>query len=112
MSFVNIFAQAAAATGGPGMGAFLFQIVLIIGIFYFVLIRPQQRERKKHEESLRALKKGDRVITAGGIIAEIVHMPSVTDDAIKMEDPITVKSGESKLIVERGRIARVIVPTP
>jgi preprotein translocase subunit YajC len=52
------------------------------------------------------------VVTAGGIIAEIVHMPSVNDDAITMEDPITVKSGESKLIVERGRIARVIVPTP
>jgi preprotein translocase subunit YajC len=112
MSFTHIFAQAAAPAGGPGMGAFLFQIAAIIGIFYFVLIRPQQKERKRHEEALKALKKGDRIVTAGGLVGEIGHMPSVLDDKVNMDDQITVKSGESKLIVERGRIARVVVPTP
>lgn len=110
MSFLPVFAQTAAAAGGPGLGAFLFQIAAIVGIFYFVLIRPQQRERKKHEESLRALKKGDQIVTAGGLVGEVLHIPSTGGDAIKMDDQITVKSGESKVIVERGRIARVILP--
>ena len=51
-------------------------------------------------------------MTAGGLVGEIVHMPSVLDDKVNMDDQITVQSGESKLIVERGRIARVVVPTP
>ncbi len=108
MSFIHIFAQAAGAAGGPGLGAFLFQIAAIIAIFYFVLIRPQQRERKKHETALRALKKGDEIVTAGGLVGEVLHIPAANDDAVKMDDRITVKTGESKVIVERGRIARVI----
>lgn len=91
------------------MGAFLFQIAAIIAIFYFVLIRPQQKERKKHDETLRALKKGDEIVTSGGLVGEVLHIPAATgDDVVKMDDRITVKTGESKVIVERGRIARVI----
>ena len=93
--------------GGTGP-AFLFQIVAIFAIFYFLLIRPQQAQKKKHEDSLRAIKRGDQVVTFGGIIAEVVHVKEATAGTSSMEDQVTSRSAESRLIVERGRIARII----
>jgi preprotein translocase subunit YajC len=98
------------APGSNPLTGFLVQIVLIIAIFYFIVIRPQQRQRSKHEQALRELKRGDEVVTAGGIIGEVVHIKEGTKDgapAQTMEDRVTIKSGESRLVVERGRIARV-----
>ena len=79
-------------------------------IFYLVLLRPQQQQRKKHEQSIRAVKKGDEIVTAGGIIGEIVHIKTAADGGASDSDRITIRSGESKLVIERGRIARVITP--
>lgn len=53
-------------------------MVLLIGIFYFLLYRPQQQQRKKHEEFLKNLKKGDKVITTGGIIGEVKQIDEKT----------------------------------
>ena len=92
--------------GGSSSTAFIFQLVAIVAIFYFVLIRPQQAQRKKHEESLRALKRGDQVVTFGGIIGEVVHVKE--SEGGGLEDQITIRSAESRLIVERGRIARIV----
>lgn len=98
--------------GGQSLTPFLVQLAAIFGIFYFLLIRPQQAQKKKHEEALRNIKRGDQIVTAGGIIGEVIHVKdSVTAEGEKarpMEDPITIKSAESRLIVERGRIARII----
>jgi preprotein translocase subunit YajC len=99
--------------GGAGsLSPFLIQVVLILGIFYFFLIRPQQQQRKKHEEALRAIKRGDRIVTAGGVIGEVVHIKEmVTAEgaaARPMEDEITIKSAESRLVIERGKIARIV----
>ncbi len=110
MSLFLPFAQQ-APVAGPGMGGFLVQIVLIVAIFYFVMIRPQQRDRKKHEDTLRALRKGDEIVTAGGLVGEVLHIPAaVGEEGAKMDDRITVKSGDAKVLVERGRIARVLTP--
>ncbi|MDQ2666423.1 MAG: preprotein translocase subunit YajC [Gemmatimonadota bacterium] len=89
---------------------FLVQLVAIFAIFYFLLIRPQQRQKKKHEDALRNLKRGDQVVTSGGIIGEVVHVKESgsAENSKTMEDSITIKSAESRLIVERGRIARII----
>lgn len=101
-----------APTGG-GAGSlvpFLVQVGLIFAIFYFLLIRPQQKQRQQHELSLRNLKRGDGVVTTGGIVGEVVFIKeTVKDGGPKkgMEDLVTIKSGESRLIVERGRIARI-----
>ncbi len=96
--------------GGGTMLPFVVQIVAIFGIFYFVLIRPQQAQKKKHEEALRAVKRGDQVVTFGGIVGEVIHVrDSGSDDKARgMDDHITIKSAESRLVVERGRIARVL----
>ncbi|HYV97529.1 MAG TPA: preprotein translocase subunit YajC [Gemmatimonadaceae bacterium] len=108
------FLQAApgVAPAGPGLGVIVVQIGAIIAIFWFVLIRPQQRERKRLEQSLMEIKRGDEIVTAGGIIAEVVHIQMApaaegAESAARMDDRVTIRSGESKLVVERGRITRV-----
>lgn len=90
----------------------LMMWALIGAIFYFILLRPQQKQRKAHDEMLRSLKKGDEIVTAGGLVAEVVHIGQETpaSTVAAMTDRITVKSGDTRLIVERGRIARVIRP--
>ena len=89
---------------------FLVQFVLIIAIIYFIMVRPQQKQRKKHEDSLKALKRGDEIVTSGGIIGEVVHIRETSKDggANRLDDRVTIRSGESKLVVERGRIAKII----
>lgn len=101
------------AGGGFGsMSPFLIQVTLILAIFYFFLIRPQAQQKKKHEEALRAIKRGDQVVTFGGIVGEVIHIKEVVTGegatARPMEDHVTIKSAESRLVVERGKIARII----
>ncbi len=99
--------------GGAGtLTPFIIQIAAIFGIFYFLLIRPQQKQKRKHEEALRAIKRGDQIVTTGGIIGEVVHVRETVNadgtTARPMEDQVTIKSAESRLIIERGRIARIV----
>ena len=103
--------QAAAGPGTSPLVPFAFQIVAIFAIFYFLMIRPQQKQRKQHEERLRNLKRGDQVVTAGGLVGEVVHVKE-SADARTMEDHLTIRSGESRVIVERGRVARVLSGEP
>ena len=85
--------------GGNQTFIFVGQLVLIFGIMYFVLLRPQRREADRHKEMLAALKKGDEVVTSGGIIGTVLHVE---------EDRVTIRSAEStRLVIERGRISRV-----
>ena len=104
-----LLAQAPAG-GRSTLLPFVFQIVAIFAIFYFVMIRPQQKQRKDHEERLRNLKRGDEVVTSGGIIGKVVHIAAPTGEgkSATMDDRITIKSDESRLVVERGRIAKVL----
>jgi preprotein translocase subunit YajC len=76
--------QVAPATGG-GTSQLLFGIapwLLIFGIFYLLMIRPQQRQVKAHKDSIAAVKKGDEVITGGGIRGRVTK---VTDDDAEVE---------------------------
>lgn len=49
----------------------LLPFIFLIAIFYFIIIRPQQQQAKKHKEMIEALKKGDKIVTSGGLIAEV-----------------------------------------
>ncbi|HEY6828517.1 MAG TPA: preprotein translocase subunit YajC [Gemmatimonadaceae bacterium] len=90
----------------------LVQFALIIGIIYFLMVRPQQKQRKQHEESLRSLKRGDEIVTSGGIIGEVIHIREMNKEGgNKLDDRITIKSGESRLVVERGRIQKIVGAT-
>jgi preprotein translocase subunit YajC len=95
--------------GGSQMVAPLLMYGGIFAIFYFLLIRPQQQQRKKHEMAIMELKKGDRIVTAGGLVGEVQHIKSGT--TASTDDEITLKSGESRLVVERGRIAKIFAAT-
>ncbi len=114
MTHLGLSAAMLALQFGGGaagsMAPFLIQIVAIFGIFYFLIIRPQQVQKRKHEEALRNIKRGDRVVTFGGIIGEVIHVKDAVEGAAKngLEDEVTIKSAESRLIVERGRIARIV----
>ncbi|HBD98096.1 MAG TPA: preprotein translocase subunit YajC [Gemmatimonadetes bacterium] len=78
----------------------MVQMVLIFAIFYFLMIRPQAKERKKHDGMLKGLKKGDEIVTNGGIIGKVVHVD---------ENRLTVKTGENtRITVDRGRVASVM----
>ncbi|HZS60597.1 MAG TPA: preprotein translocase subunit YajC [Gemmatimonadaceae bacterium] len=88
----------------------LIMYAAIFLIFYLVLLRPQQQQRKKHEASLKAVKKGDEVVTGGGVIGEIVHIKTAADGGASDTDRITIRSGESRFIIERRGISRVITP--
>lgn len=79
------------------MGTFIM-LAAFIGIFYFLLIRPQRQQQKRHEEMVKALRRGDEVATLGGIVGRIVHIK---------EDRITIKTAEdTRLVIERDKVAR------
>lgn len=100
VSLLALFAPAEPG-GSRGMVIFLFQMAAILAIFYFLLIRPKVQQERRHRERLQQLKRGDEVVTAGGVIGEIVHI---------RDDRITLRSGESRLVVQRDRIAEVRSP--
>ena len=84
----------------------------IFAIFYFVLIRPQSTQRKKHDEMVRTLKKGDEIVTTGGVVGEVVFIKEKggEDKTNGMEDRVTIKTGDTRIVIERGRIARINRP--
>ena len=90
----------------------IFMYGAIFAIFYFILIRPQSTQRKKHDEMVRNLKKGDEIVTNGGLVGEVVFIKERggEDKASGMEDRVTIKSGETRVIIERGRIAKINRP--
>ena len=115
LPFLLAFMQPAPGGGGSAMTGLLVQMVAIFAIFYFIVIRPQQKQRKSQENALLALKKGDEIVTAGGIVAHVMHIQQHSVDgksATTLDDLITIKSGDTRLIVERGRIARVKTKEP
>ena len=98
--------------GNPVIGS-IFIYGAIFLIFYFILIRPQATQRKKHDEMVRGLKKGDEIVTTGGLVGEVIFIKERGDADDKtggMEDRVTIKSGDTRLIIERGRIARINRP--
>jgi preprotein translocase subunit YajC len=74
----DAFAQASSAPAEPGLAANIIPLVLIFAIFYFLLIRPQHQKIKAHSALVDALKKGDDVVTSGGIIGKVVKVEEGT----------------------------------
>ncbi|MDX2238772.1 MAG: preprotein translocase subunit YajC [Hyphomonadaceae bacterium] len=85
MFITPAYAQAAAGGTGNPLADTLIQllpIVFILVIFYFLLIRPQQKRLKQHQEMIAALKRGDTIVTSGGLIGKV---RSVADDEVRVE---------------------------
>lgn len=112
MLLIPMLFQAAPAAGGAvgaadPMGGLLGSLLLPIGmivIFYFLLIRPQNQRMKKHKAMLAAMKKGDTVVTQGGVIGKIFKLA---------DDEVTIDTGEGgKLRIVRSMIVDVRNPAP
>lgn len=103
--FINeAFAQAtdaAAATGS--MASPLIQLGLVFVIFYIFLIRPQQKKIKQHEAMVTALKKGDKIVTGGGIYAKVVKADDPIDLTVEIADGVIVE-------INRGTVREVLSP--
>ena len=101
------FAQATEAAAQQGsMYGTLLQLGLIFVIFYLLLIRPQQKKIKQHEAMLFAIKKGDTVITGGGIYAKVLDADDPVDLKVEIADGIvvTVNRGTIKNNPDSGRM--------
>jgi preprotein translocase subunit YajC len=82
------------------------QLVGFALVFYFLIMRPQAQARRRHTDLLSQLKKGDEVMTSGGIIGKVRDIKEV-DSGNGKEFRVTVESGTSSVVIERSRIVRV-----
>jgi len=86
------FAQGAADAAPGGFGLVqLAPLVLIFVVFYFLLIRPQQKKMKAHRNMVSALRRGDRVVTAGGIIGLVTKVLSDTELQVEIAEGVRVR---------------------
>lgn len=97
------YAQAAGGAGGGGIEAFL-PLILIFVVFYFLMIRPQQKRAKQHKAMLEALHRGDNILTSGGIVGKITKVESDTELSVEIAKDVVVK-------VRREMVASVIDKT-
>jgi preprotein translocase subunit YajC len=98
------YAQAGAEVTGPGgLEAFL-PIILIFVVFYFLLIRPQQKKMKQHKEMLAAIRRGDRIVTGGGIIGTVSKVIDDQEVQVEIAEGVRVR-------VQRALIASVLAKT-
>ncbi len=103
MAGIALAAQQAAPQSGPDMGFFLM-MGSIFAIFYFLVARPQQKQKRELEQAVKSAAKGDQVITSGGLHGRIV----ATDDDFFSVEIATLKGGQSvRVQVSRAKIESV-----
>lgn len=84
----------AQAAGGSPAGFGISQILLLVAIFavfYFLLIRPQQKRAKEHQAMIKAVRRGDTVVTGGGVIGKVVRVESGEEVVVEIADGVRVR---------------------
>lgn len=100
MNIAYAMGQGAGASGGTGGFASFIPLILMFVIFYFLLIRPQQKKTKEHRQMIENLKTGDRIITSGGIHGRITGV---------QENSLTVEIAEKvRVKVNRGNVSAMM----
>lgn len=93
------WAQAAGGGGAESMFGALVPFVLIFAVFYFLLIRPQQKRMKEHRTAVNAVRRGDRVTTGGGIIGTVVRVDDQADEVlVEVADGVKVRCRRQTLM--------------
>lgn len=98
------YAQAAGAAGAGSAFASFIPLILIFAIMYFLLIRPQQKKMKEHKAMVEALRRGDQVVTQGGIVGKVTKVQEDNMVEVEIAEGVKVK-------VIKGTIAQVINKT-
>ena len=108
MFISQAWAQGAAAGGGSDFLVQLFPLVLIFVVFYFLLIRPQQNKAKQQREMLAGVKRGDRVVTGGGIIGLVTKVIGDNELQVELAEGVRVRIIKQTItdIVTRGESVR------
>ena len=88
--------------GGFGWEIIIF-LVLIFGVFYFLMIRPQRKRQKEHEQIVQELQRGDKVVTAGGIYG-VIESLSEASVVLKIESGATIRIARDSVIGRREEI--------
>ncbi len=91
---------------GGGLTVLLLQMAAIGLVFYFLILRPSGQARKRHAQLLANLKKGDEIMTSGGIVGRVRDIKEVEGEGVK-EVRVTVETGTATVVVERSRIVRI-----
>ncbi len=104
MFITPAYAQGAGDPGAAGMLIQFVPFVLIFVIMYFMMIRPQQKRLAAHRAMLAALKKGDEVITGGGLIGKVVKVSDTTDEVtIELSKGVEVRVVRSSISAVSGK---------
>ena len=104
MFISTAWAQGAGAGGGGGLLEAMIPLVLIFAVFYFLLIRPQQEKMKAHREMLTAVRRGDKIITGGGISGTVTKVVNENELVVQIADAVKIR-------VARGTISEVLSKT-
>ncbi len=92
-------AYAQGAGGGEAIGGFLIPMLLMVVIFYFLLIRPQQQRAKEHRDLVAKVRRGDSVVTSGGMIGKVTKASENSDEIeVELADSLKVRILRSTLI--------------
>jgi preprotein translocase subunit YajC len=95
-----------AQSGGSGLTVLVLQMAAIGLVFYFLILRPSSQARKKHATLLANLKKGDEVMTSGGLVGKVRDIKEVDANGVQ-ETRVTLETGTATVVVERSRIVRI-----
>jgi preprotein translocase subunit YajC len=97
------FAQAAAAPANP-MDTFPLVMLMVLGIVYFLVIRPQQQKVKDFRETMEKVRRGDTVITSGGFVGRVTKVTEGSDEIdVDLSDTLKVKVLKSTLLSVRSK---------
>ncbi|MCH9765814.1 MAG: preprotein translocase subunit YajC [Alphaproteobacteria bacterium] len=103
MFILPAYAQGGAG-GGDALGGFLIPMLLMVVIFYFLLIRPQQQRAKEHREMVAKVRRGDTVVTSGGMIGRVTKALDNSDEIeVELADSLKVRILRSTLLDIRSK---------
>lgn len=92
------YASDASTSPGSNLSSFM-PLILITAVFYFLVIRPQQKKNKEHQQKMQAMSRGDEVVTSGGIIGTIVNLPEQGDQmTIEIAKDVKVKISKQYIV--------------
>ena len=103
MFFSPAYAQAAGGTPGGDIISMILPLVMIMGVFWFLLIRPQQKRLKDHQELVKNVRRGDTVVTGGGIVGKVHKVVDDNEVILEIAENVRIRVVKSSISEVRTR---------